>query len=1023
MAIQNDTGINDPNSVTQILARRRKAADDALLAKRNKSNLGAYSQLLADPMLPDNLREQIYQAAQLEIDSQTGVDPIVRAQNNAMLARLKAGQQTDDRSDIFTSAADFGRTALGSAIGGAISLPGDLLSLVPKTSLLPDGVGEKIASVGRGISEAGKSVQDIITPQDVLDRVNILSNKLKDDNTSAGEMAEYVVQNPDIWAYYLGQFLGASGVAKLGIKGVTKLAQVSKLIKGISLLKEATAIAGVTALGDAGSTANETYKEVLANTGGDTLLAEQARNEILRNPELWVSALAGSVPVGELAMVKRAFPTLAKMPWYARIFGGTAVEGGTEYGQEALANAAQMAATGDKRSLEQRIMSPESVKSGVIGGMMGATIGGIVGTLNPNPAEKTTKPKATGTGVTFSQIYPSISGVIGKDLARKAKAVSKNGGTVEQLRDELTKFLSTAPQVLGRKNKDELIATIPDFVNEYIAEFTKSNPLPTAAPGVPSTTAPAAPQAAGTPGDTTLQTPPVNAASATPVAPAAVPPGAASPAAATSAVPSNPVADAIKAAQMKIDSANKTAPPPPATTIGAPNVATVSEAVKRAQQTIDKANGVAKTAENNIDTATGNIAAAALGEEDKLGKTYAEEKARAETIAKKLQESEADVLNNTNKIRRAVFESAYNSARARGADEISARNYASEMRDSLIIPPNADAARIDADIQKADKTIAVKYKIRPIIEAAVPTPAPTKTTTFVPATLDSKIEGGYDVGERALSIHNQISKHIGYERGVRDTDWINDPFLPQIRRAYETGQIKTEEQTVALYLQLLNRALKAIHDRDVAAQASTQNLVVPPTSIYSENAPAAPAVDATAAQNRVNSMFPEPDIIDVEFTDLPNATNLLPMEKNRLTYDETYQRMAKAVGDVIRPSKDPLRKRLMLEDKSKEGLDNYPVDIGRITDTYFLMAKSAEPDLSGILQEMVVKNDDTAIKNFVAAVMEWNSGNTDFNEVAIPKTNELVKGRRSSLTKDFFKMQLAKQNLPVGTGVNSRPKE
>ena len=88
MAIQNDTGINDPNSVTQILARRRKAADDALLAKRNKSNLGAYSQLLADPMLPDNLREQIYQAAQLEIDSQTGVDPSVRAQNNAMLARL-----------------------------------------------------------------------------------------------------------------------------------------------------------------------------------------------------------------------------------------------------------------------------------------------------------------------------------------------------------------------------------------------------------------------------------------------------------------------------------------------------------------------------------------------------------------------------------------------------------------------------------------------------------------------------------------------------------------------------------------------------------------------------------------------------------------------------------------------------------------------------------------------------------------------------------------------------------------------
>lgn len=937
MAIQNDTGINDPNSVTQILARRRKAADDALLAKRNstsgKSNLGAYSQLLADPMLPDNLREQIYQAAQLEIDSQTGVDPIVRAQNNAMLARLKAGQQqegnaaatTDDRSGILTSAADFGRTALGSVIGGAISLPGDLLSLVPKTSLLPDGVGEKIASVGRGLSEAGKSVQDFITPQDVLDRVNILSNKLKDDNTSAEEMAKYVVQNPDIWAYYLGQFVGASGVAKLGIKGAAKLAQVSKLVKGISPLKEATAIAGVTALGDAGSTANETYKEVLANTGGDTLLAEQARNEILRNPELWVSALAGSVPVGELAMVKRAFPTLAKMPWYARIFGGAAVEGGTEYGQEALANAAQMAATGDKRSLEQRIMSPESVKSGVLGGMMGAAVGGIAGTLNPNPAEKTTNPKATGTGVTFSQIYPSISGVIGKDLARKAKAVSKNGGTIEQLRDELTKFLSTAPQVLGRKNKDELIATIPDFVNEYIAEFTKSNPLSSAAVGAPATTAPAAPQAAGIPGATTLQTPPVNPASATPVAPAAVPPGAASPAAATSAaVPSNPVADAIRAAQTKIDSANKTAPLPPATTIGAPNVAAVSEAVKRAQQTIDKANGVAKTAENNIDTAAGNIAAAALGEEDKLGKTYAEEKARAETIAKKLQKSEADVLNNTNKIRRTVFESAYNSARARGADEISARNYASEMRDSLIIPPNADAARIDADIQKADKTIAVKYKIRP------------------------------------------ISDNLG---------------------------------------------------------GPTQNLVVPPTSTFSGNAPAAPAVDATTAQNRVNSMFPESDIIDAEFIDLPNATNLLSQEKNRLTYDETYQRMAKAVGDVIRPNNDSLRKRLMLEDKSKEGLGDYPIDVGNITDAFFLLAKSSGPDLNNIMQEMVIKNDDTAIKNFVSAVMEWNSGNTNFTEVTVPKTNELVSGRRSALTKDFFKMQLAKQNLPVRSGVNNRPKE
>ena len=177
---------------------------------------------------------------------------------------------------------------------------------------------------------------------------------------------------------------------------------------------------------------------------------------------------------------------------------------------------------------------------------------------------------------------------------------------------------------------------------------------------------------------------------------------------------------------------------------------------------------------------------------------------------------------------------------------------------------------------KVDGGFVVRVPRAPVAQSAAAAPT---VSEFVPATLDSKIEGGYDVGERALSIHNQVSKHVGYERGVRDTDWVNDPFLPQIKQAYAAGTIKTEQQTTALYLKLLNNALKAMHDQAVVSgkaplvseKAPKANTTAPTVPTIQDSRTVAADVAGEPIDKKWTAFAPESGTLSIPRADMPQV--------------------------------------------------------------------------------------------------------------------------------------------------------
>lgn len=858
---QGDAGLMNPASMTQLIASRQAAADAELAARlaklsqqNNKSKLGPYSQLLADPMLPKETRQQIYSAIQKELSADIGIDPIIRQQILGQIPQAQAAPEKPQEKGYMGEAGEFLQTGLASAAGGLISLPGDLATLAGSDK------------VGPAISNFGKAVQNEFTPESVKARVGELQNMINNEAVTPAEIAAYAAKNPDLWAYFGGQFLGGGGAAKLGIKAATKLAQATKLISGgLHPLVESTAIAGSMSLGEVGGLQNQVYNEVLADTK-DPILATQAKNEVLNQREVWAAALAGTIPIAELGFVARSFPTLSRIPRYARIFAGGAGEAVQEYGQESAQASAEMGAKGDTRSILQRMSSPEAVKQGVLGGVIGGIAGTVAGAINPRVETEQTKTKP-GSTVTFEQIYPSIAGIIGKDLSRRAKNVAKNGGTVESLRSELISFLSTAPQVIGRKNKDELIASIPEFVDKYIADFTKGTPLPGAAPaGSVQTGA----QAAGAVPATTLPGAPVNASQAPPVTPTTV--------------------------------------PAPAPTIGSPNAAPVAAAVENAENVDDKATKLNERATKNLDTAAGKIAEAALSEDGSVDDVFTKETKKARVILENLKKNTEEALSSNVKVRKAVYDTAYNSARARGANEIEARAYASEMMNSVVIPVAGNvSAVVEKNIATLDSSIAQKYRIRP------------------------------------------ISDNLG-------------PSTPAL------------------------------------------------------SFPAGPRPAESTAQ----SAQPDPnEPIGVPYMIIPNPPAQIGFGKNRIGYDESYDRLARAVGG---PTFSNLknRKRYMLEDKSKEGV-SYP-DFEYVADAYTAIKDSASFDVQKILDDMIIKSQPDAIENFVAAVMEYGSG-TNIQEEPV-STNPLLPAKR----KDFFKQLLIASGLPpIGkapkkVGERNRPK-
>lgn len=858
---QGDAGLMNPASMTQLIASRQAAADAELaarLAKLNqqnsKSKLGPYSQLLADPMLPKETRQQIYSAIQKELSADIGIDPIMRQQILGQIPQTQAAPEKPQEKGYVGEAGEFLQTGLASAAGGLISLPGDLATLAGSDK------------VGPAISNFGKAVQNEFTPESVKLRVDELQKMIDNEAVTPAEIAAYAAKNPDLWAYFGGQFLGGGGAAKLGIKGATKVAQATKLISGgLKPLTEATAIAGSMSLGEVGGLQNQIYNEVLQDTK-NPMLAAQAKSEVLKQPEVWAAALAGTIPIAELGFVARSFPTLARMPRYARIFAAGTGEAVQEYGQESAQASAEMGAKGDTRSIAERMASPEAVKQGVLGGVIGGIAGGVAGAVNPQTETEQTKIKP-GSTVTFEQIYPSIAGIIGKDLSRRAKNVAKNGGTVESLRSELISFLSTAPQVIGRKNKDELIASIPEFVDKYIADFTKGTPLPGAAP---AGSVQAGAQAAGAVPATTLPGTPVNASPVTPAT----------------------------ASQ-------------PAPAIGSPNAAPVAAAVENAENVDSKATKLNERATKNLDTAAGKIAEAALSEDGNIEDVFTKETKKARAILEGLKKNTEEALSSNVKVRKAVYDTAYNSARARGANEIEARAYASEMMNSVVIPVAGNvSAAVEKNIATLDSSIAQKYRIRP------------------------------------------ISDNLGGPTSM----------LPTLAR------------------------------------------------------PKAP--ESTAQQAGASPQPASEDIIDVPYSIIPEAPLQLGFDRNRIGYDESYDRLARAVGGPTF-SKMKGKKRYLLEDKSREGV-SYP-DFEYVADAYAAIKESAPLEYQSLIDEMTTK-ESPDLENFVAAAMEYGSGRSIEEETTTENPLIAPAKRNTPLTKEFFKALLKASGLPPVTKATKRPK-
>ena len=675
------------------LEREKRLAEAAKAGTAQAPTLGAINQALQDYTLNPAVRRQL-EMQRAKISGMTDEQIAKEFPEQSSVAGTTAGtagvntatDKPEESGSMLKDTGEFLQTTAASAIGGAIKLPGDILTLL----------GSK--EYGPVTSNFGAGVKEGLTPDSTKQQIAELGAILQDDTKTASDVGAFVATRPDVLAYFGGEFLGAGGVAKLGVKGAGKLLQGIGIARAASKIpgaakigaaispatREATGIATAMSAGEIGGIQNQVYNEVLQNTK-DANKAAEARQAVLDQPEIWAAALLGTIPVAEFALAAKRIPALANLPFYKRAPMIGAGEAAQEFAQESAQASGEMGAKGDTRSISERMLSPEVMKQGTVGAVIGGTVGAGLGLLNPGDpnAPTNTPPGATPPGTAAPGGSTAIDTAIATNanLAGNVRIAVRNAiraakGDPAAAEAKLISLLGKDPYF----SSPELKNAIPAFAKARIAaEMAQTG----AAPAAPAAAAPAPTGATGAAPAAPVAAPAPAAAAAAPVAPAAAP-----------AAPS-PV-DLAAAAQATAQSTGN----------ADINSGTVNAA--EAKKVTDDLQVATTKAEAQPEKSAAAIAEALLGgkSEAEVADVLQTEQTAAQKARQKMEEtlSKASLLEVDTRAK--VRMHAMRNAMARGMDPLRAEEYAGTVARLFAMPDitGLDQAGIDARIAASLRT-------------------------------------------------------------------------------------------------------------------------------------------------------------------------------------------------------------------------------------------------------------------------------------------------------------------------------
>ena len=697
------------------LEREKRLAEAAKAGTAQAPTLGAINQALQDYTLNPAVRRQLeMQRAKISGMSDAQIAKEFPEQSSvAGTAAGTAGVNTatvkpEESGSMLKDTGEFLQTTAASAIGGAIKLPGDILTLL----------GSK--EYGPVTSNFGAGVKEGLTPDSTKQQIAELGAILQDDTKTASDVGAFVATRPDVLAYFGGEFLGAGGLAKFGVKGAGKLLQGIGIARAASKIpgaakigaaispatREATGIATAMSAGEIGGIQNQVYNEVLQNTK-DANKAAEARQAVLDQPEIWAAALLGTIPVAEFALAAKRIPALANLPFYKRAPMIGAGEAAQEFAQESAQASGEMGAKGDTRSISERMLSPEVMKQGTVGAVIGGTVGAGLGLLNPGDpnAPTNTPPGATPPGTAAPGGSTAIDTAIATNanLAGNVRIAVRNA--IRAAKGDSAAAEAKLISLLGKDpyfSSPELKNAIPAFAKARIAaEMAQTG----AAPAAPAAAAPAPAGATGAAPAAPVATPAPAAPAAAPVAPAAAP-----------AAPS-PV-DLAAAAQATAQSTGN----------ADINSGTVNAA--EAKKVTDDLRAATTKAEAQPEKSAAAIAEALLGgkSEAEVADVLQAEQTAAQKARQKMEEtlSKASLLevDTRAKVRMHVMRNAM----ARGMDPLRAEEYAGTVARLFAMPDitGLDQAGIDARIAASLRTTMRQ------VDALYTNPAPMRNDLVPP---------------------------------------------------------------------------------------------------------------------------------------------------------------------------------------------------------------------------------------------------------------------------------------------------
>lgn len=690
------------------LEREKRLAEAAKAGTAQAPTLGAINQALQDYNLSPAVRRQL-EMQRAKISGMTDEQIAKEFPEQSSVAGTAAGTagvntataKPEESGNMLKDTGEFLQTAAASAIGGAIKLPGDILTLLGS-----EEYGPVTSNFGAGVKEG-------LTPDSTKRQIAELGAILQDDTKTASDVGAFVATRPDVLAYFGGEFLGAGGVAKLGVKVASKLLQGIGIARAASKIpgaakigaaispatRKATGIATVMSAGEIGGIQNQVYNEVLQNTK-DANKAAEARQAVLDQPEIWAAALLGTIPVAEFALAAKRIPALANLPFYKRAPMIGAGEAAQEFAQESAQASGEMGAKGDTRSISERMLSPEVMKQGTVGAVIGGTVGAGLGLLNPGDpnAPTNTPPGATPPGATPPGGSTAIDTAIATNanLAGNVRIAVRNA--IRTAKGDPAAAESKLISLLGKDpyfSSPELKNAIPAFAKARIAaEMAQTG----AAPAAPAAAAPAPAGATGAAPAVPVATPAPAAPAAAPVAPAAAP-----------AAPS-PV-DLAAAAQATAQSTGN----------ADINSGTVNAA--EAKKVTDDLQAATAKAEAQPEKSAAAIAEALLGgkSEAEVADVLQTEQTAAQKARQKMEEtlSKASLLEVDTRAK--VRMHALRNAMARGMDPLRAEEYAGTVARLFAMPDitGLDQAGIDARIAASLRTATRQ------VDALYANPAPT----------------------------------------------------------------------------------------------------------------------------------------------------------------------------------------------------------------------------------------------------------------------------------------------------------